>query len=130
MAEILGVGVDLVEIERIAQLRQKHADRLCTMVFLPEEMEYCLKKSNPDESLAARFAAKEAVMKALGTGWSEGVHFMGIEVTNESGGKPGIRLHGRTKEMANQLGAGTIHISLSHSRDMAIAQAIIEKKAC
>ncbi len=128
MADILGIGVDLVEIARIAELRKKHGERLCGLIFLPAEMEYCLARANADECLAARFAAKEAVMKALGTGWAEGVAFMGIEVVREGDGRPRIRLHGGAAAKAAELGAGRIHLSLSHSREMALAQALIEKK--
>ncbi|MDR1744230.1 MAG: holo-ACP synthase [Planctomycetota bacterium] len=128
MAEILGTGVDIVDIGRIAELRKKHGDRLCGLVFLPAEMEYCLARANADECLAARFAAKEAVMKALGTGWAEGVAFMGIEVVREGEGRPSIRLHGGAAAKAAALGVGRIHLSLSHSKEMAIAQAILEKK--
>lgn len=127
MAEILGIGVDLVDIHRIAELRQRHGERMQRVIFRPEEAEYCLARVNPDECLAARFAAKEAVMKALGTGWAEGVAFTGIEVVREEGGKPEIRLHGSTAEKAKALGVGKIHLSLSHARTAAIAQVVIEK---
>lgn len=124
---ILGVGVDLVDIGRIAQLRERHGERMCGLIFHQAEMDYCLAKALPDESLAARFAAKEAVMKALGTGWADGVGFMGIEVEVSSSGQPGARLHGKTLETALRLGAGEIHLSLSHSKTMATAYALIEK---
>lgn len=128
MAEILGIGIDIVDIERIAALRKKHGDDgLANRIFLPEELTYCLSRANADECLAARFAAKEAVMKALGTGWAEGVAFTGIEVTRDGSGRPGIRLHGSTLKKARELGAGKIHITLSHARAAAVAQALIEK---
>lgn len=127
MADLFGVGVDLVDIERITGMRHKHGERLCGMIFLPDEMEYCLKRGNPDESLAARFAAKEAMMKALGTGWADGVHFMEIEVVSTQSGQPVIRLHGKTKQKALELGAGAIHLSLSHSRNIAMAHVVVEK---
>jgi holo-[acyl-carrier-protein] synthase len=124
---ILGVGVDIVEIARMKELRTRHGDRFYSLLFLPEEAKYCLNRANTDESLAARFAAKEAVMKALGTGWAEGVAFTGIEVVRKDDGRPEIRLHGSTAEKAKELGAGKIHVSLSHSRESAIAQVIIER---
>lgn len=127
MNGILGIGVDLVDINRIAELRERHGERMCGLIFHPEEVEYCLAKALPDESLAARFAAKEAVMKALGTGWAEGVGFMGIEVVLSESGQPGVRLHGKTLEKALKLGAGEIHLSLSHSKNLATAYAVIEK---
>lgn len=128
MRELLGVGVDLVDIERISVMRSKHGDRLCGSVFFPSEMEYCLSRFNPDESLAARFAAKEAVMKAFGTGWTSGISFMGIEVISEWGTRPEVQLHGATREHGLRVGAGVIHLSLSHSRTMAIAHVVIEKR--
>lgn len=127
MSEILGIGVDIVEIHRMAELRQRHGERFKSILFLPEEAEYCLARAKPDECFAARFAAKEAVMKALGTGWAEGVAFTGIEVVRQSGGKPEIRLHGSTADKAKQLGAGKIHLSLSHSLETAIAHVVIER---
>jgi len=128
MADILGIGVDLVDIGRIAEMRKKHGERMEGLVFLRAEMEYCLARASADECFAARFAAKEAVMKALGTGWTQGVAFTGIEVVRTGLGRPEIRLHGSTAAKAEELGAGCIHLSLSHSREMAMAQAIIEKK--
>lgn len=128
MADILGIGIDLVEIGRIAELRRRHGERMYGLIFLPGEVEYCLARANADECFAARFAAKEAVMKALGTGWTQGVAFSGIEVTREGEGRPGVVLHGGTAEKARELGAGRIHLSLSHGREMAMAQAIIEKE--
>lgn len=127
MADIFGIGVDIVDIERMAELRQRHGERMQHILFRPEEAAYCLARANPDECLAARFAAKEAVMKALGTGWAEGVSFVGIEVVREESGKPGIRLHGSTLEKAKELGVGKIHLSLSHARTAAVAQVVIEK---
>lgn len=128
MVEILGIGVDLVDIPRIAEMRKRHGDRMEGLVFLPAEMAYCLTRANVDECLAARFAAKEAVMKALGTGWTQGVAFTGIEVIRTGEGRPEVRLHGSTAVKAKELGAGRIHLSLSHAKNMAMAQALIEKK--
>lgn len=127
MGGILGIGIDVVDISRMVELRKRHGERLKDILFLPEEAEYCLARANPDECFAARFAAKEAMMKALGTGWAEGVAFTGIEVVRAEGGKPEIRLHGSTAEKARQLGAGKIHLTLSHSREVAVAQVLVEK---
>ena len=126
MAGIFGIGVDIVDIQRIADLRQRHGEGLGRNIFLPAELEYCLSRANADECLAARFAAKEAVMKALGTGWAEGVSFMGIEILREESGKPEVRLHGATLEKAQALGIGRIHLSISHARTAAVAQVVIE----
>ena len=127
MAEILGIGVDMVDIHRITELRQRHGERFYGLLFLPNEAEYCLSRANADECFAARFAAKEAVMKALGTGWAQGVAFTGIEVVRRDDGRPEIRLHGSTAERAAEMGVGKIHVSLSHARESAIAQVLIEK---
>lgn len=127
MSGILGIGVDIVEIHRIAELRQRHGDRFQDILFVQAEIDYCLGRASPDECFAARFAAKEAMMKALGTGWAQGVAFTGIEVVRTDGGKPEIRLHGSTAAKAQELGAGKIHLSLSHSRKSAIAQVVVEK---
>ncbi len=128
VAEILGIGIDIVDIDRIAALRRKHGDDgLAHVIFRPEEVACCRSRPNPDEALAARFAAKEAVMKALGTGWAEGVAFTGIEIVSEDSARPTVRLHGTTREKARALGAGKIHLSFSHARSAAVAQAVIEK---
>lgn len=124
---ILGIGVDIVDIDRMAELRERHGDRFKNLLFLPDEYDYCMSRAKADECFAARFAAKEAVMKALGTGWAEGVAFTGVEVVRLEGGKPIIRLHGSTAKRAEELGAGKIHLSLSHSMKSAIAQVLIEK---
>ena len=127
MAEILGIGIDMVDIDRIRALREKHGDRFQSILFLPDEAAYCMQRANPDECFAARFAAKEAVMKALGTGWAHGVSFTGIEVVRQEDGRPEIRLHGKTARCARERHAGKIHLTLSHAREAAIAQVIIEK---
>lgn len=128
MNEILGIGVDMVDISRIKALRERHGDRFHNILFLPGETEYCLSRANPDECFAARFAAKEAVMKALGTGWAHGVAFTGIEVVRMDDGRPEIQLHGTTAHCAKERHAGKIHLSLSHAGEAAIAMAIIEKE--
>ncbi len=124
---IVGIGVDIVTIERIARIRERHGERFSEKIFTPEETSYCLSRKNSNEHFAARFAAKEAVMKALGTGWSRGVGFRTIEVIREEDGPPQIMLHGGAKEHASHLGVSRIHISLSHTRGMAIAQAVLER---
>lgn len=127
MAAILGIGVDVVEVARIASLRERQGEKGLGLIFLPSELEYCLARANTDEALAARFAAKEAVMKALGTGWTGGVVFNGIEVLREGLGRPEVVLHGSTLRCAESLGAGKIHVSVSHGAGVAMAQALIEK---
>ena len=126
MPRIFGIGVDIVEIRRMAEMRRRQGERFYELLFLPEEREYCLARANADECFAVRFAAKEAVMKALGTGWAEGVAFTGIEVTRMGENRPEIRLHNGAARQARELGVGKIHLSLTHSRESAIAYAIAE----
>lgn len=123
---ILGIGVDIVEIDRIRQSRERQGERFFEMVFLPDEAAYCRGKANLDQHLAVRFAAKEAVMKALGTGWSDGVTFRGIEVVREGDGAPRVVLHGKTKARAGAMGVQRAHLSLSHTERYAVAQVVLE----
>lgn len=120
---ILGVGVDIIEIARIraALEHPRTGERFRTRVFTPEEITYCTRRRNGHESFAARFAAKEAMMKALGraVGWRE------IEVTRGNG-PPSIRLHGRAQAHAETMGISRINLSLSHTAEMAIAYVIAE----
>ena len=126
MPRIFGIGVDIVEIGRVAEMRRRQGERFHESLFLPGEREYCLARANADECFAARFAAKEAVMKALGTGWGGGASFTGIEVARTGESRPEVRLHGGTAELARELGVGKIHLSLSHSRETAVAYAVAE----
>jgi holo-[acyl-carrier protein] synthase len=120
---ILGVGVDIIDVERIqaALTRPGTGERFRTRVFTPGEVAYCLPRRNAAESFAARFAAKEAMMKALGHayGWRE------IEVIRGSGA-PTLQLHGRAEHRATALGIRRIHLSLSHTATLAIAYVIAE----
>ena len=121
---IVGIGVDIVEIHRIRHVREKHGEAFLQKCFTADEVAYCLTKKNVDESLAARFAAKEAVMKTLGTGWGKGVSFNSIEVTRDDDGIPRIKLHGKAEELRRELKISKVLISLSHSQCYAVAQAI------
>ena len=122
------IGTDLIEIERIESVYQRTGERFLARILTEAEREYCLRKTRPAPSLAARFAAKEAVMKCLGTGWTGGVTFRDIEVTRERSGEPGIRLHGRSAQIAKELGITTWHLSLTHARDHALAVVVAERK--
>ncbi|MDR0867509.1 MAG: holo-ACP synthase [Planctomycetota bacterium] len=121
---ILGTGVDIVEIKRIRQLRKKHGERFLRHCFTAREIAYCRQKKNADESFAARFAAKEAVMKALGTGWSRGVGFTNIEVVKKPDEPPAALLHGKAAENQRQRGISHFLLSLSHCKKYAVAQAV------
>ncbi len=126
-ALIVGTGTDLTEIGRIQQAVNRYGDRFLQRVYTPAEVAYCRRKQrNAAESLAARFAAKEAGAKALGTGIAKGVSWRELEVTHLPGGRPTLILHGRAAERAAAMGVSAIHLSLSHSRDMAIATVILE----
>jgi holo-[acyl-carrier protein] synthase len=124
---IVGTGTDLTEISRIEQTVQRHGERFLERVYTPAEMRYCQRKKNSAESLAARFAAKEAGAKALGTGIAKGVSWREIEVTHLPGGRPTLLFHGRAAERAQQMGVNAAHLSLSHGRDLAIAMVILER---
>ena len=123
---IIAIGIDLVEISRIEGKLAPSSNRFRDRVFTPTEIAYCESRASRFASYAARFAAKEAAMKALGTGWAEGIAWQEIEVINNPAGAPTIKLSGRALERFNQLGARRAHVSLSHSHDTAIAQVVFD----
>jgi holo-[acyl-carrier protein] synthase len=123
---ILGSGIDLVEIDRIHQSVERYGERFLNRIFTAAEQAYCLRKRRAAESFAARFAAKEAGAKALGTGMSRGVHWLEIEVTREPGGRPTLKFHGRAAEIAARMGVAHVALSLTHSVDLAMANVILE----
>lgn len=126
---IIGIGVDLVETPRIARAVERHASRFLKRLFTQGEIAYCEKFKNQAERFAARFAAKEAAFKALGTGWREGVRWLDVEVTHLPSGKPKLVLSGRAKELATQLGVTRIAVSLSHADRYVVAQVVFEADA-
>lgn len=123
---IIGSGIDLVEIARIQQSVDRFGQRFLSRVYTGTELAYCLRKRMAAESLAARFAAKEAGAKALGTGISRGVNWLEIEVTREPGGRPALQFRGRAAEIAARLGVVYIALSLTHTRDLAMASVLLE----
>jgi holo-[acyl-carrier protein] synthase len=123
---IVGTGIDLAEVPRIAQAIRRFGDRFVRRVFTDAEIRYCESVANSAERYAARFAAKEAGMKALGTGWSQGVRWRDIEVSRPPGGRPTLLFHGKAAEFAARLGARHIALSLSHTAVQAMAQVILE----
>lgn len=125
---ILGVGLDIVSVERIRALQERRGERFLRRVFTRREAEACLLKADPAPSLAARFAAKEAGMKALGTGWGEGVGWLDLEVVARPGKVPGLTLRGRAAEVANARGVGVVHLSLSHDAGAAAAVVVLEAR--
>lgn len=123
---ILGIGTDLAEVERIRKSVLQFGDRFLTRIYTTHERAYALKKANANERLAARFAAKEAGMKALGTGWSRGVGWQNFEVVNERSGRPTLRLGGNALKIAEAMGVKRVSISLTHTAQIAFAVVILE----
>lgn len=123
---IVGTGIDVAEVSRIHQAVERFGERFLKRVFTAAEVRYCLSKRNASERLAARFAAKEAGMKAIGTGLRNGVTWQDVEVTRQPGGRPVLRFSGRAAEIALSLGCQRTHLSLSHTAEQAIAHVILE----
>ena len=123
---IVGTGVDIAEVPRIAAAIERFGDRFLKRIFTDNEIRYCESKANKVERYAARFAAKEAALKAIGTGWRGGISWTEVEVTREPGGRPTITFHGVAGEFAKKMGARRAHLSLSHTVEHAIAQVILE----
>jgi len=124
---IVGVGVDVVEVDRVRRLLADHPERFVARVFRPEEIRYCAPRANAAECYAARFALKEAVMKLLGTGWGDGVGFRDVEAVRRPSGALHAALHGAATAHARRLGIGRIHVSVSHTRGLAVAVAVGER---
>jgi holo-[acyl-carrier protein] synthase len=123
---LVGTGIDVVEIERIARSIERYGARFLSRVFTAGEIAYCQRKKNGAESFAARFAAKEAGAKALGTGIQHGITWTELEVRRTPGRRPSLHFSGRAQEMAERLGVQRVSLSLTHSRTVAIAQVMLE----
>jgi holo-[acyl-carrier protein] synthase len=123
---IVGTGIDIAEVPRIGQAIERFGERFVQRIFTAGEIRYCDSKANRAERYAARFAAKEAAMKALGTGWNHGVRWRDCEVVRAPGGRPTMTFHGKAGEFAARLGVRNIALSLSHTTEQAIAQVILE----
>jgi holo-[acyl-carrier protein] synthase len=123
---IVGTGVDITEVARIQQAVDRFGERFLKRVFTQDEVRYCTSKQNAAERLAARFAAKEAGMKAIGTGLRHGVTWQDVEVVRLPGQRPLLRFSGRAAEIAAALGCRQTHLSLSHTAVQAIAYVILE----
>lgn len=124
MNKIIAHGIDLVDFDRIRQMLDRHGQRFCERVFTAREQTDAQKAKNRIEKLAGRFAAKEAVMKLIGSGWSGGVAWTDIEVTNNELGQPIVRISGKLKELAEQQNIEQITISITHTANFAIASAV------
>jgi holo-[acyl-carrier protein] synthase len=123
---ILGTGVDLAEVSRIRAAIERHGGRFIERIYTSPEIAYVERKANRFERYAARFAAKEAGMKAIGTGWKRGVTWRDFEVVNLPSGRPTLRLHGVASEIAQQLGVRQIWLSLTHTAELGMAHVILE----
>lgn len=123
---IIGLGVDIAEVGRIEAAIQRHGETFLKRVYTPGERAYCEEFRNKYERYAGRFAAKEAAMKALGTGWRRGVRWVDFEVVREIGGRPTIRLNGEAKKIAEEMGVKRIALSITHTEMQALAQVIFE----
>ncbi len=118
---ILGVGTDIIETSRIEEMIQKHGEIFLDRVFTKQEQEYCGIRKAASQHYAGRWAAKEAILKAFGTGWAKGIHWTDIEVVNEMGGKPNVVTHGEATTLCDQRGIVTVLISISHCKEYAVA---------
>ena len=125
---IAGTGIDMVEIARIQHAMDRYGKRFLDRVYLDAEKAYCLRKRNSAESFAARFAAKEAAAKALGTGIRHGVNWLEIEVVREPSGKPSIRFHGRAAQTAERMGVVRSMLSITHTGTLAMASVVLEEE--
>jgi holo-[acyl-carrier protein] synthase len=123
---IIGMGVDLAEVERVRVAIERRGERILRRLFTSRERAYCAHSRNEYERYAGRFAAKEAAMKALGTGWRRGTRWVDLEVVREPGGRPTMLLHGQAKKTAHQLGVKRIAVSITHTETLAFAQVIFE----
>lgn len=126
---ILGIGTDITECLRIARMIERHGELFVSRVYTPDEIHYCQNRKQATQHYTGRWAAKEAVLKALGTGWRRGITWRDVEVRNEAGGKPIIILRGGAKEAADQAGIDEVLISISHCRTHATAYAVAVSSA-
>jgi len=123
---IVGMGIDVAEVKRLQSVIESQQSRFLRRVFTLDEVAYCEQFKNKFERYAGRFAAKEAAMKALGTGWSRGVRWVDVEVIRQPGGRPTISLKGEARRIADALGVKNIALSITHTADQAIAHVIFE----
>jgi holo-[acyl-carrier protein] synthase len=123
---VLGIGIDQCEVPRVQRQLETPANGFVEAVFLPAEISYCQSKHRPAQHFAARFAAKEATVKALAGGGEKGAFWQEIEIVNDPDGRPRLELSGRLRALAAELGARRIHLSLTHTAEMAAAVVIAE----
>jgi len=124
MPDIIGIGTDITECLRIARMIERHGELFISRVYTLEEIRYCQSRAQATQHFTGRWAAKEAVLKALGTGWRKGISWRDVEIRNEPGGKPVVAMRGGAKDVVEQLGIAKMLVSISHCRTHATAQAI------
>ncbi len=124
MPQIIGTGTDIIECLRIAQMIERHGDLFINRVYTPDEVAYCRSRKQATQHFAGRWAAKEAILKALGTGWRRGITWRDVEVRSEPGGRPVVAVQGAVKDLVEQLGVVQILVSISHCRTHAVAYVI------
>ena len=122
--KVIGIGTDIIEVLRIGHMIERHGELFLRRVYTPWEIEYCNARKAAVQHFAGRWAAKEAILKALGTGWAKGIHWVDMEVRNEPGGEPRVALGGRAREVAEELRIREMPISISHCRHFATAFAM------
>jgi holo-[acyl-carrier protein] synthase len=122
--DIVGIGTDIVECLRIKRMIERHGELFLTRVYSERELRYCQRSKHATEHFAGRWAAKEAILKCLGTGWAKGLCWTDIEVHNDETGRPRVRLGAAVKDLAESLRIGEVHLSISHCRAYAVAYAL------
>jgi holo-[acyl-carrier protein] synthase len=123
---ILGTGIDIVECLRIAQMIERHGELFITRVFTDHEIEYCSARKAATQHYSGRWAAKEAVLKALGTGWRRGISWRDIEIRNDKSGAPTVKLRGGARDVMQAAGIARLHVTISHCRGFAVAYVVAE----
>ncbi|MFO0788091.1 MAG: holo-ACP synthase [Pirellulales bacterium] len=126
---ILGVGIDITECLRIAQMIERHGELFITRVYTDVEIEYCTTRKAATQHYAGRWAAKEAVLKALGTGWRRGIGWRDIEIRNDRSGAPTVQLRGGARDAMERAGIRQMHVTISHCRNYAVAYVVAEGDA-
>jgi holo-[acyl-carrier protein] synthase len=124
MSTVIGIGTDITECLRIARMIERHGELFIERVYTSEEIKYCQSRKQATQHFTGRWAAKEAILKALGTGWRRGISWRDMEIRNEPGGKPVVAIRGGVKDVIEQLGITDILVTISHCRTHATATAI------
>ena len=125
---IYGIGVDLIDVRRVEKTIERWGDKFINRVFTPGEIDICSTRAHPASAFSLRFAAKEAFSKAIGFGMKKGVRWRDIEVFHFPGGRPGLKLHGRSDEICKEENIAGFHLSLSDEGDNGVAMVVLEKK--